>query len=195
MGKVFVKGMFVLLVCGLALSAGCSSVDFREPGTIIDAPDEVKEKAAMAANKFNEATALLAVSFDKNTDKFDMEKVDKAVVLYKEAETLDPNDPKTQKQLGWIYKYVLEDEKTALKYYKKFQELGGAEPVLIDLIRDLEEKYPPTEPAKEKKEEKTEPPEPAKEKKVEKSEPPTPSTPAKDKGDKKTETEKKSESK
>jgi tetratricopeptide (TPR) repeat protein len=192
MGKVFVKGMLVLFVCGLALSAGCSSVDFREPGTIIDAPDEVKEKSAMAANKFNEATALLAVSFDKNTDKFDMEKVDKAVVLYKEADTLDPNDPKTQKQLGWIYKYVLENEKTALKYYKKFQELGGAEPALIGLIKDLEEKYPPPEPVKEKKEEKTEPPEPVKEKKVEKTAPPEP---AKDKGDKKTETEKKSESK
>jgi len=134
----------VVIAVGLLLFAcvqGCTVVDFRKEGTIVPIAEPAKETRARAIAQFNKATALLAVCRDEKTGTVDPAKLDEAIAAYKEVEKIDPNDAQTQKQLGIIYEFFKNDEKAAYAHYARYIALGGTEPEIISIAKELATKH------------------------------------------------------
>ena len=121
--------------------SGCSAAGMSRPGTIVPVEEPVREARDRAIIEFNKATALLVRALDAQTGEFDVGKIEEAIAAYKEAERLFPGDAETKKQLGIIYEFFKNDEKASYEYYKRYIELGGTDPEIIAVARELSGKY------------------------------------------------------
>ena len=140
MFKPFV--VLAFLACLLtAFVTGCISAGFSREGTVVPIEEPAKKARAKALVQFNKGTALLEAARDANTGEVDSVKVDQAIAAFEEAARLDPADPETQKQLGIVYEFFKQDEKTAYMCYKKHKDLGGTDRVILEAVKELEHKY------------------------------------------------------
>jgi tetratricopeptide (TPR) repeat protein len=125
----------------LAFSQGCGTVGFRKGGTIVPIAEPAKETRARVIAQFNKATALLAACRDEKTGALDPAKLDEAIAAYEEVEKIDPNDAQTQKQLGIICEFLKNDEKAVYTHYARYIALGGTEPEIVSIVKELATKH------------------------------------------------------